>query len=68
MTASCGNSFETRQYIYKQRQLINEGRFSEAVKMDIDDIRSKFGDKYDDAINEMLEYIDKLIKEGRISG
>jgi hypothetical protein len=34
--------------------------------MDIDDLHEKFGDKYDDAINEMLEYVDKLEEEGRV--
>lgn len=34
--------------------------------MDIDDIREKFGDKYDDAINEMLAYIDELKEAGKI--
>lgn len=36
--------------------------------MDIDDIHEKFDDKYDDAINEMLEYVDKLEAEGKIDG
>jgi hypothetical protein len=34
--------------------------------MDIDDIREKFGDKYDKAIGQMLEYVDKLEAEGKI--
>ena len=34
--------------------------------MDIDDIREKFGDKYDDAIQEMLEYVDQLEEGGKI--
>ena len=34
--------------------------------MDIDDIHDKFGDKYDDAINEMLEYVDQLEQEEKI--
>ena len=36
--------------------------------MDIDDLHEKFGDKYDDAIAEMLEYVDQLEKEGKIYG
>ena len=36
--------------------------------MDIDDIREKFGDKYDEAIAQMEKYIDKLEKEGKING
>lgn len=36
--------------------------------MDIDNIHEKFGNKYDDAISEMLEYVDKLEAEGKIDG
>ena len=59
-TASWGNSLEAREYRELQKELIDNGKFKEAIKMDIDDITSKFGDKYDNAIKEMLEYVDKL--------
>ncbi|MEH7009218.1 hypothetical protein V7087_00105 [Neobacillus niacini] len=65
-TASCGNSKEAREYREKQSELIKQGKFREAIQMDIDDIRDKFGDKYDEAISEMLEYVDKLETEGKI--
>lgn len=65
-TASCGNSYEAREYRAEQRELIEDGKFREALQMDIDDIHSKFGDKYDTQIDEMLEYVDKLEKEGKI--
>lgn len=65
-TASWGNSKEAREYRAKQKELIDEGKFREALQMDIDDIREKFGDKYDDAISEMKQYVDKLESEGRI--
>lgn len=67
-TASCGNSREAREYRAQQQELIEQGKFREALQMDIDDIRDKFGDKYDDAIAEMLEYVDKLEQEGKING
>jgi filamentous hemagglutinin len=35
----------------------------DAIQMDIDDIRSKFGNKYDPAIEEMLEYARTLNPE-----
>lgn len=54
-TASCGNSLEAREYRAKQGDLIKEGKFEEAMQMDIDDIHEKFGDKYDDAIAQMKE-------------
>ncbi len=65
-TASCGNSREAREYRETQKELINEGEFREAIQMDIDDIKEKFGDKYDDAISEMLDYVDNIELEGKI--
>lgn len=65
-TASCGNSREAREYRAKQKELIENGKFREALQMDIDDIHEKFGDKYDDAISEMLEYVSKLEVEGKV--
>ncbi len=67
-TASCGNSREAREYRAKQKELIDQGKFREALQMDIDDIHEKFGDKYDEAIAEMFEYVDKLEAEGKING
>ena len=65
-TASCGMSREAQEYRARQKELIEQGKFREALQMDIDDIHEKFGDKYDDAIAEMLEYVDQLEKEGKI--
>ena len=65
-TASCGSSKEARDYRNIQKQFIEEGKFREALKMDIDDLREKFGDKYDEAISEMLVYVEKLEQEDRI--
>jgi hypothetical protein len=61
-TASYGLSREACEYRAAQKELIEQRKFREAVQMDIDDIHEKFGDKYDDAIEEMLEYIDKLLR------
>lgn len=65
-TASCGNSREAREYREHQKELIEAGKFDEAVQMDIDDVQEKFGNKYDDAINQMLEYIDELKEADKI--
>ena len=65
-TASCGSSAEAREYREQQKELIENGKFREALQMDIDDIHEKFGDKYDDAIAEMMEYVDQLEQEGKI--
>ena len=58
-TASWGNSREARAYRAEQSRLIEEGRFRDAQQMDIDDIRAKFGTKYDDAIQQMLDYTER---------
>lgn len=65
-TASCGSTKEAREYQAAQKDLIEQGQFREALQMDMDDIRDKFGDKYDSAISEMLSYVDKLESEGKI--
>lgn len=65
-TASFGSSREAREYRAQQKELIDNGKFREALHMDIDDIHEKFGDKYDEAISQMLEYVDKLEAEGTI--
>ena len=65
-TASCGRSKKAQEYRNKQAKLIEEGRFREAVQMDIDDIKKNFGDKYNEGIEDMLKYLDKLEKEGKI--
>lgn len=66
-TASCGNSREAQEYRNKQKELISDGKFEEAMQMDIDDIQSKFGDKYDDAIAEMKEYAESQKEKGTLS-
>lgn len=65
-TASCGSSREAKEYRERQKELIDKGKFREALQMDINDIREKFGDKYDDAIAEMLAYVDELEEKGKI--
>lgn len=59
-TASYGFSNDAREYRAEQSRLIKEGKFEDAVQMDIDDIQEKFGDKYNDAINQMKEYVQEL--------
>jgi filamentous hemagglutinin len=54
-TASFGNSRKARAFRQRQKELIDQGRLREAIQMDIDDIRSLFGNKYDEAIRQMLE-------------
>lgn len=66
-TAGWGNSKDARAYRGEQAKLIKEGKFREAMQMDIDDIHEKFGNKYDDAISQMTEYVDVLEKEGKLN-
>ena len=65
-TASWGNSYDAMEYRDAQKKLIDEGKYREALQMDIDDSHEKFGDKYDKEINDMLEYIDKLEEDGNV--
>ena len=59
-TASWGRSREAMDYRKSQQALIQQGQFRTAQQMDIDDVRSKFGNKYDPAIVQMLQYSDKV--------
>src|SRR5438309_356514 len=64
-TASHGSKGdEARRYRERQRALIEQGRFGEAIQMDIDDIRKKFGTKYDKAIQEMIDNLEPWMKWG----
>lgn len=65
-TASCGSSREAYEYRMAQKALIEQGKFDEAMQMDIDDIHEKFGDKYDNAIAEAQAYAKKLKEEERV--
>lgn len=58
-TASYGGGPDSPQQKYRdqQRALIEQGRFDDAFLMDVEDIQSKFGNKYDQHI---LEAIDAL--------
>ncbi|MEX0268633.1 hypothetical protein AB3R30_05805 [Leptolyngbyaceae cyanobacterium UHCC 1019] len=59
-TASWGRSRSAIDYRKRQQALIQQGKFLEALQMDIEDIRSKFDSKYDQAIQEMLEYVETI--------
>ena len=66
LTASFGFSKEAQEYRAYQKESIEKGNFKEAMQMDIKDIQQNFGDKYDAHIEQMLKYVDKLEKEGKI--
>lgn len=56
-TASWGRSAAAIQYRAAQQAEAEQGSYSNAVQMDINDIQTKFGSKYDDAILEMIDVL-----------
>lgn len=62
-TASYGPGASAQAYRAKQQELISEGKLSEAIQMDVDDIHAKFGSKYDSNIQQMLDYAKTLNPE-----
>ncbi|MFC4956797.1 RHS repeat-associated core domain-containing protein [Streptomyces mauvecolor] len=50
---STGSSLESKAWRMRQKELIDGGDFRGAIQMDVNDIRSRFGNKYDEAITEM---------------
>ncbi|MBF0235971.1 MAG: hypothetical protein HQK65_23495 [Desulfamplus sp.] len=55
-TVSANPSLEGMAHKGRQQALINQGKFLAAQQLGIDDIRKKFGDKYDKAIAQMVAY------------
>jgi len=53
-TASWGGRTQAVEYRARQAALIRAGSLRDAIQMDIDDIRGKFGGKYDEGIKQML--------------
>ena len=56
LTASYG-PFEYAAASRSTTSLTESGRFMDALQMDIDNIRNLFGSKYDEGIQQMLDYI-----------
>jgi hypothetical protein len=57
-TASWGSGTDAKNYRDLQKTLIDQGRFDDAIQMDIDNVQSIFGDKYDKAILDMIDSLD----------
>jgi outer membrane protein OmpA-like peptidoglycan-associated protein len=64
LTASCPGNPGAAEYRQKQADLIKAGKFIEAQKMDIDDIHSKFGNKYDHYIEQAIKHTKNIQKDG----
>ena len=55
LTGSWGSSANAQAYRALQKTLINQGRFDDAVQMDIDNVQRLFGNKYDEGILQMID-------------
>ena len=55
-TASWGSSREAQAFRIKEKELIQQGRFQEAQHLGVDDIRAKFGSKYDEHLDQLPKY------------
>lgn len=56
MTASYGSTKASKRFRAQQEQYIKNGDFKSAFMMDVQDLRSKFGNKYDVAIEQTRRY------------
>jgi hypothetical protein len=59
LTKSWGRRTAAIAWRNTQASLIAQGKFLEAVAMDIADVRRAFGGKYEKGIQQMLDYIEK---------
>ena len=62
LTASFNNKPGSSDYRKLQEELVKQGKFGEALQMDIDDITTKFPGKYDDAIKQLKEWYKSIGK------
>ncbi|MEV5381716.1 RHS repeat-associated core domain-containing protein [Streptomyces sp. NPDC052721] len=51
---STGSDLQAQAWRTWQRELVNQGRITEAMRMDIDDIKRRFPGKYDQHIEDMV--------------
>ncbi|MER6994455.1 RHS repeat-associated core domain-containing protein [Streptomyces sp. NPDC000410] len=52
---STGSELQAQAWQMWQRELVSQGRITEAMRMDIDDIKRRFPGKYDQHIEEMVK-------------
>ncbi|NEB94077.1 hypothetical protein [Streptomyces bauhiniae] len=71
-TESWGSSRAGQLHRAHQEFLMRQGRLTESLQMDIDNVGSLFGTKYDGAIDEMVgkipDYIDAIRQAGKYPG
>jgi RHS repeat-associated protein len=61
-TASFRSGKKPNAYRKKQKDLINEGKFKDAFEMDVQDVKSQFGNKYNRAIKQAKKQMIKVEK------
>lgn len=52
-TASWGSRKSAKAFRAKEAELIKQGKHKEAQQLGIDDVRAKYGSKYDDALRQL---------------
>ena len=61
LTTSWDNSIAAQKFKQRQTELLNQGRYRDAIDMDIQDILKKFPDgRYNNAIQEMIRYYQSI--------
>ncbi len=60
LTKSWGNSTEASAFRLKQTNLIKQGKYKDAMDLDIQDIEAKFPGKYTTAIAQMTTYYNTI--------
>jgi hypothetical protein len=60
--ASSDNQPGSKIYRAEQKALIDEGKFKEAFDMDVNDIQSKYGEKYNSEIKELEDWYKSIGK------
>ena len=59
-TASYGNSFNAEHYRQIQKELIDQGKYRDAAAMDIWDIKKNTGTKYNEGLQQSIDYMKTL--------
>ncbi|MFI6726491.1 DNRLRE domain-containing protein [Streptomyces atratus] len=67
-TESWGSSYDGQMHRAHQSYLLKQGRLTEALQMDIDNVKSMFPGKYDAAIDEMLTKLPNFIEAANKAG
>jgi len=62
---STGSRRQSVKWRQRQSELIKDGKFGKAMEMDIREIKRRYGSKYNEQIQEMLDY---ALKKGYLKG